>query len=166
MRKERCSNCGAEARVVRGAHHFKEIALKNVTLMGVKLIQCPTCGNEDVVIPRVNEVMRVLAMAVVNKPYRLAGHEVRFLRKFLGMTGEEFARLLHVEKTTLSKWENDDPPIGQQSDLLVRSVALALGEGLQGRQAEVVRQFERITKQPRHALELQVDPQTMSYRYA
>jgi len=166
MRKETCSNCGAAADLVRGPYRFDESGLKNVVLLGVEMIRCPKCGNQDVALPRVNKLVRALALAVVSKPYRLNGNEVRFLRKYLGMSGEGFARLLHVEKTTLSKWENDAPPIGQQSDLLVRTVVLSLGEGLQSHAGEVVRRFEHIRKPPRSTVRLEIDPETMDYQYA
>src|SRR5208282_941911 len=43
-----------------------------------------------------------------------------FSRKHMDLRQEEFARLLRVHKTTLSKWENNEDPIGLQSDLLAR----------------------------------------------
>lgn len=165
MKKGKCSECGAEVNVVRGAYCFEESALKNVVLLGVEMARCTECGNEDVSLPRVNKLMRALALAVINKPYRLNGDEVRFLRKFLGMTGAEFSRLIHVDNTTLSKWENRETAIGPQSDLLVRSVALALGEGLQAHTADSVRRFERVTKPPRSTLRLQLDSETLEYQY-
>jgi len=65
-----------------------------------------------------NALMRILALAVIKKPYRLTGEEVRFLRKYLRLT--EFSRLIHVDKTTLSKSENNDDRLGDQSDRLIR----------------------------------------------
>ncbi|MEK7408316.1 MAG: hypothetical protein AAB225_24860, partial [Acidobacteriota bacterium] len=126
----RCSACGARARIVRASYAFTESGIQRVVLQGIELIRCEKCGNEDPIIPRVNDLMRTLACAVVSKPYRLEGQDVRFLRKYVRMTGEEFARLLHVDRTTLSKWENDDDPVGEQSDRLIRMLALGLGEGL------------------------------------
>lgn len=166
MKKAKCSNCGMEVERVRGAYRFEESALKNVVLLGVETARCPKCGNEDVFLPRVNKLMRALALAVINKPYRLQGDEVRFLRKFLAMTAADFARLIHVDPATLSKWENHETPIGTQSDLLVRTVALALGDGLELDTAESVRRFERIAKPPRGTIRLQLDSETMEYRYA
>lgn len=138
MSKFRCSNCDKDAKVVRGSYPFKESGL-NVVLQGIELIRCKHCGNEDPIIPRVNDLMRTIAVAVICKPYQLRGEDVRFLRKYLRMTGAEFAHLMDVDKTTLSKWENNDDGVGSQSDRLIRLTVLALGEGLQEKLDEVIR---------------------------
>jgi transcriptional regulator with XRE-family HTH domain len=108
--------------------------------------------------------MRVIALAVIHMPYRLRGEEVRFLRHYLRMNGEEFSGLLHIDKTTLSKWENDDDRIGDQSDRLVRLVALALGDGLKEQLEEVVRQFPKIQSTSRK-ISIRLDPRKLSYQY-
>ena len=35
------------------------------------MIKCRKCGNADVVIPRINQLMRLPAVAVIRKPYHL-----------------------------------------------------------------------------------------------
>ena len=101
MKKAKCSNCGMEVERVRGAYRFEESALKNVVLLGVETARCPKCGNEDVFLPRVNKLMRALALAVINKPYRLQGDEVRFLgfdlERDTYSTGEAIHLVLHWE---------------------------------------------------------------------
>ena len=86
MKGMECSNCGAPARVAHGTYGLKEVGLKNVVLQGVEIVKCPKCKNEDPVIPNMNGLMRALALAVIEKPYRLTGEEVRFLRKYLRLT--------------------------------------------------------------------------------
>jgi DNA-binding transcriptional regulator YiaG len=49
--------------------------------------------------------------SIFQKPYQLRGEEFRFLRKHIDLNHEEFARLLRVNKTTLSKWENNEAPL-------------------------------------------------------
>jgi putative zinc finger/helix-turn-helix YgiT family protein len=164
MKKGSCSECGADARVIRGSYPFKESGL-NVVLHGVEIVKCDKCGNEEVIIPRVNDLMRTIAFAIVGKPYGLRGEEVRFLRKYLQMTGDQFSRLLHVDRTTLSKWENNDDNIGEQSDLLIRSIALALGDGLKQKVEQMVRDFEKIRK-PKRPVQFDVNAETQEYQYA
>ncbi len=166
MRKSVCSNCGKAARVVRGSYPFTESGLKNVVLKGIEMSKCNSCGNVEPVIPRMNDLFRALALAVVRQPHRLAGEDIRFLRKYLHMTGDQFSRLLHVDRATLSKWENDEDPIGAQSDLLVRAVALMLGEGLQERAGEFVRDFERIESKRKSHLQLNLNVRTLQFEYA
>jgi DNA-binding transcriptional regulator YiaG len=143
--KERCSECGGEIQIVRGNHQFKESGLQNVVLCGIELARCKYCGYDEPIIRGLNDVMRTIALAVVSKPYRLAGDEVRYLRKYVEMTSDKFARLLHIDRSTLSKWENGEDPVGAQSDLAIRMLVMSLDDGLRDKLSDVVReQFEKI----------------------
>jgi len=145
-----CSSCGAKAVVAVGTYPFKESGLNNVTLINVELIQCSVCGNVDPIIPDVNDLMRALAWHSATQRYRLSGEDVRFLRKYLKMSGVDFAQLLGVDKTTLSKWENDADIIGTANERLIRSVALSLGDGLKERSEEGIRSFTWIIEEYHH----------------
>jgi DNA-binding transcriptional regulator YiaG len=105
--------------------------------------------------------MRVIALRLIEKRCHLTGDEIRFLRKYLGMTGDQFCRLLHVDRTTLSKWENNNDPIGPQSDRLIRAVVMALGEGLKEKLEETVRHFATIGDCC-HPSRIRVNPQTLA----
>jgi len=157
MKKETCSGCGAMATVVRGDYRYVESGLNNVILLGIEIIRCPKCGNEDPIIPRIAGLHRALAYAVASQPFRLQGEDVRFLRKYVAMTQAEFAGLLHVHKSNLSKWEHNEDKIGDQSDRLIRAVAIALGEGLQKKIGEVVKSFPEIRQSARRRIELNVE---------
>jgi DNA-binding transcriptional regulator YiaG len=163
-KKIECSNCGAAARVVRGNYDFAESGLKRVRLQGIERIVCDKCGNVDPIIPRVDDLMRLLTVAVIAKPYRLTGEEIRFVRKYLRMTGDEFGRLLHIDRTNLSKWENDENKVGPQSDRLIRTIALSLGEGLRQNLEEVIRKFPEI-RDEHAAVRIDMDTEKMSYKY-
>jgi DNA-binding transcriptional regulator YiaG len=58
--------------------------------------------------------------AVIHKPARLSGAEVKFLRKHLGWSGADFAAHVGVDPTTVSAWENERKPFGTSSDRLLR----------------------------------------------
>jgi DNA-binding transcriptional regulator YiaG len=139
-----CSNCGAAAKVARGTYRFTESGLKNVYLAGLELIRCPKCKNVDPIIPNMRGLLQFLALAVLEKPWRLTGEEIRYLRKYLRLTGEQFSSYLGVDKTTLSKWENDRDPVGEPSDRLIRAVTLMMGEGLKASVEEIVSKFPKI----------------------
>ena len=88
------------------------------------------------------------------------------------LTAVEFAALLRIDKTTLSKWENDEDPIGEQSDRLIRLVVLELGEGLKEEMvrlketpADWIRGFPKIAKTSKKVA-LEVDPEKMIYKVA
>jgi len=159
-----CSACGGPTRVERGTYHFREAGLPNVYLQGLELVRCQRCKNVDPLLPRLNHLMRTLALGVIRKPCRLRGEELRFLRKHMDMTGTELCRLLHVDRATLSKWENNEDPVGIQSDRLIRLLALSLIKGLRGEAAEVRKLFPEI-QDTRKALRIDVNAETLEYEY-
>jgi putative zinc finger/helix-turn-helix YgiT family protein len=122
---KKCRTCGkAETTTSRETYLYTESGLPNVTLVGVDVRRCAACGAHEVLLPRVEDLHRVIARAVVHKPARLSGAEVRFLRKSLGWSGADFAKHLGVDPSTVSKWENDKEPIGPTSDRALRLMAV------------------------------------------
>jgi DNA-binding transcriptional regulator YiaG len=103
-----------------GTHLYTESGLPRVVLVGVEVRRCPSCGHNELVLPRVTELHRSIAHAVIHKPARLSGLEVRYLRKYLGWSGADLARHAGVEPSTVSNWETDKDPIGMSSDRLLR----------------------------------------------
>jgi YgiT-type zinc finger domain-containing protein len=165
MKKAECSNCGAEARVVRGDYEFKESGLRDVVLLDIELVKCGKCGNVDPILFQVDDVMNLIAVAILQKPYRLLGEELRFLRKHVDLPQEEFAKLLHVDKTTLSKWENNEDPIGIQSDLWARTVVMSRDKRLEKRAADHIRTFGKMANKQKR-VRVEVDTQKHEYAYA
>ena len=140
-----CSKCGSNARIVRGDYRFLESGLDNVVLRDIELVRCEGCDFEEPIIRGLDEVLRTITLALVSKPYRLAGEEIRYLRKYVEMSPDQFSRLLHIDRTTLSKWENNDDPVGAQSDLAIRMLVMSLDAELINKLSSVVReQFENI----------------------
>ena len=82
--------------------------------------RCASCGHHELVLPRVTALHRTIAHALIHKPARLSGPEVRFLRKHIGWSGADFAKHMGVDPSTVSNWENDKDPIGPTSDRLLR----------------------------------------------
>jgi YgiT-type zinc finger domain-containing protein len=157
MSRYECSNCGEPASITRGDYDFVESGLDYVVLHNAQIIECTHCGNRDPVIHKPKMLMNNLLVAVAGKPERLEGQDVRFIRKQLRMTQETFARFVATDKTKISKWENDADPIGPQSDLLIRSVAVSLSDEVSKQLArKVVEGFQNIAAE--HAVkELCVD---------
>ncbi|HWG19429.1 MAG TPA: YgiT-type zinc finger protein [Terracidiphilus sp.] len=119
-----CRACGGEMRSVRQDYQFKESGLDNVILKDIEVLVCDPCGSIVPRIPRLNDLMRTIAVAMIAKPSELTGPEVRFLRKFMDETIEGFARKLGVDRSHLSRIENESLGISRQTDRLVRALAL------------------------------------------
>jgi putative zinc finger/helix-turn-helix YgiT family protein len=96
--------------------------LKNVVLSGIEVRRCTQCDNYDVSIPRMEQLHRLIALAIIEKESRLRGEEVRYLRSLLGWSGASLARHMGVADETVSRWENDATPIGPQADRLLRLI--------------------------------------------
>ncbi|MDE0332609.1 MAG: helix-turn-helix domain-containing protein [Nitrospinae bacterium] len=121
----KCNACEQIYVESTGDYHFKSSGLDNAYIEDVRLIKCG-CGV-GLKIKAMGSVLDQLGNAVINKPGPLSGQEIRYLRKNAGLSAREFARLLEVNHTTLSKWENGRAP-GRASDLLIRFVYAAWKE--------------------------------------
>jgi YgiT-type zinc finger domain-containing protein len=119
-----CRSCSkAEMKTGTETYRYQESGLPNVVLVGIEVRRCPECG---LVLPRVAELHRAIALSVIHKPSRFSGLEVRYLRKYLGWSGADFARHIGVDPSTVSNWENDKEPIGTVSDRSLRMM-VAIG---------------------------------------
>lgn len=103
----------------RGAHNYGRV-LPGVMLFNVAVARCTACGETEVSIPMIVDLHRKLAWKVVEKKGRLTPHEVRFLRKHLGLSSADFAAHMGTRPETVSRWENGSAPIGETADRLLR----------------------------------------------
>ena len=125
----KCPQCRHEMVRTVENHRYAESGLPNVVLVGVEVRRCPNCGENMVAIPRMEELHRTLAMALIRHTSRLAPSEIRFLRKWLGLSGVDFAKHMGVTPETVSRWESvDNPkPMGGTAERLLR-LAVAHGQ--------------------------------------
>jgi DNA-binding transcriptional regulator YiaG len=166
MNTQACSNCGETAKVVRRNYRFAEMGLP-VELMRIRVIECPHCGNIDPVIPNMDGLMHALALTVLSRPSKLNGAEVRFLRKYVNKSAQEFSRFLHVDPTHLSKIENNRLEIGNRTDKLFRLLAVnmdpSLADGIQGLM-KLMPDIEDSCVDARK--DIQIDPSALAPEYA
>lgn len=165
MKQTACSNCGKSARSVRGDYQFKESGLRNLVLHNIETVRCGHCGSVDPVLHRADDLMRAIAQAVLWKPCRLNGDEIRFLRKHVGLTQDELVKYIPVDKTTVSKWENNEDPIGFQSDLFLRTVVMSLDEQLREGVPKLIQYFREVANKQKR-VRVEVDAKTLEFEYA
>lgn len=60
----------------------------------------------EVEIPRMEQLHRLLGCLIVLQPQPMNGEEVRYLRKHLGYSQEEFAQVLGVTRASVARWES------------------------------------------------------------
>jgi DNA-binding transcriptional regulator YiaG len=166
MKTERCANCGEIAKVTRKNYEFKEMGIP-VVLQQINVIECPHCGNIDPIIPNMDGLMRVLALAVLSNPNKLCGDEVRFLRKYVNKSAVEFSRFLHVDHTHLSKIENDRYEIANQTDKLIRLMVINMDPKLADGIKDLMKLMPNIADSCSEEKQgIQIDPATGTYQYA
>jgi putative zinc finger/helix-turn-helix YgiT family protein len=115
-----CLPCGGKLAKKRENYRYTSCGLPNVTLVGVEVRRCGKCGDHEVVIPRIEELHRVLAAAIVRRASRLIPAEVRFLRKYLGYSGVDFAKVIGVSAESVSRWENAKETMRPSVEKLLR----------------------------------------------
>jgi len=125
----KCLACGKAMTSAKENFNYSACGLPHVTLQGVEVRRCRSCGEHEVVIPRIEDLHQAIAMAVVAKKSRLTPAEVRFLRKHLGWSGADFARHMGVAAETVSRWENGREPIGAVADRLLRLLVVTKTPG-------------------------------------
>lgn len=122
-----CLECGSTMRTRRELVPFE----KPIGLPGVRLstlvARCPKCGAYEVIVPNLEGLHLAITRALVRKEARLAGPEIRFLRKVLGWSGSDFAEHMGTSAETVSRWETGATPIGPQADRLLRLMVLTRG---------------------------------------
>ena len=110
----------------RENYHYTASGLPHVTLQQVEVSRCPVCGETEVAIPHIEALHRAIAAVLVQKRARLAPEEIRYLRKYLGWSGVDFAAHMGVTPETVSRWERGTTPMGGQADRLLRLLVVNL----------------------------------------
>jgi len=116
-----CDDCGGQMTVEhRAVRRYELGGLPHVELHGVAVARCATCGAEEMAIPRIEQLHRVLASHFIRQSRAVTSTEVRFLRKHIGLATADFAKCMGVSRETVSRWETGTKPMGAQADRLLR----------------------------------------------
>lgn len=105
-----CLQCGTPMTTDRGSRDYEWSGIP-VLLADVEVRTCPECGEEEISIESVEALHRAIAMYLADKEERLTPREIRFLRKWLGLSNVDFARRMGVTQETTSRWQREDSPM-------------------------------------------------------
>lgn len=155
-----CDVCGYRELEHRSGQvwHFKESGLDNVFLRNIDTFHCPKCEKTYVSIPRSPELLRCIAEAILLKPGRLTGPEIRFLRKNLHLKIADFARLIGHNRVTLSSWENDKKQVQLHTDRTVRLLYLVSGAVSKKVRNQLLKRLQDQTKKGEVEYDVRLSP--------
>ena len=143
-----CIACGAPLVAHRETVRYDDCGLPDVYLVDVEVRRCRACGEEEIVIPRMAELHRAIAEALALRPAPLNGTEIRFLRKFLGLSQRELASRMGLRQETISRYENDRERMGSPAERLLRLLVLW---GSAGREQPPLLEIARESTRPSRA---------------
>jgi transcriptional regulator with XRE-family HTH domain len=128
-----CHDCGSQVSqrvaTLQEPYHYDLSGLKDVYLAGITIENCPKCEMESPIIPRIAELHALIAKSLVEKVTLLIGEELRFLRKWAGFPAKQFAALLWIDASHLSRMENGKTRhLGAPVDKLARAMAMAASD--------------------------------------
>ena len=115
----RCTECGTPQHAERRTMDYPESGLSNVQLINVPMWVCEQ-GHEEFEIPAVSQLHDLLAAMIVRKPARLAGPEIKFLRRRVELSGKTFAERIGITPVQLSRVETGARHVTHRMDLLIR----------------------------------------------
>jgi transcriptional regulator with XRE-family HTH domain len=107
----------------------------------VELIDCPMkeVFGEWVLDINLVALQRIVFHGLIHKMRPLSGKEMRFLRKFLGLSTSELAGKLGITHAAISKWESGQANVSPSQETYLRLLFCELF-----RDAELVRLFKEI----------------------
>ncbi len=98
-----CPVCASAMQQALVSTSYGEGGLPGVQLRSVHALRCIACSRLKLLVNR-TELHRAIAARLVRKPFALTAEEVRFLRRHLGCSNDQFARCLGVSPETASRW--------------------------------------------------------------
>ena len=119
-----CSVCEEAALAPRVISHDVGalVGMKSVMVHHVTALVCPNCGAVSVPGETLDAISFLLASSILQQS-ALDAVEVRYMRRLLGDTQEEFARSIGVDRATVNRWENSGIPITGTQAYAIRSHA-------------------------------------------
>ncbi len=123
----RCVNCSnkkdLKPSVIR-SHHFTESGLDSVYLKGlVRQYKCDQCGEKYTQYANIDAIHKKIAEMLIEKDAPLTCGELRYLRKYMGLSAEALGALVEYRHESLYRYEAGDWRIPTALDLAIRRLA-------------------------------------------
>ncbi len=99
----------------------------------IQLIDCPMKKviGEWVIDINLNALQLFIFKGLIHKPSPLEGKEVRFMRKFMGLTTVDFGKMLGVTHAAVVKWEKEQVNMSLVQDVYIRMLFIEMLKGME-----------------------------------
>lgn len=104
-------------------YQYTECGLQNVFIHGLTPM-VDDDGDEVIQIPFINGLHAAIAEGIVTHGKGMSNDELRFLRTEMGYTQAELARIVHVDKQTIGRWERGETPLDSTAEVVIRRLAI------------------------------------------
>ena len=121
----KCYECKGAMEGKREDYHYRESGLSSVVLEDILVYHCKNCRASVPEIPAVGVLHMLITWKILQKNSLLSADEIRFVRKAVGYSATELAKVMGVNKVSVSRWESGSQRIGKESDRLLRLVCFA-----------------------------------------
>lgn len=125
----KCVQCGTPAKRFRKAKREQRYQVGETTYYtNVPMKECPDCSEGYVDGPELKAAELAVASEVARRG-PAAGVSFRFMRRVLGIRGNEMAELLGVRPETISRWEQGRGEVDLSAWAVLSSIVLEEREG-------------------------------------
>lgn len=117
-----CMSCNSTKKMNEEivSHKYSESGLSNITLLGVTKYHCDNCGETTYNLGDVNQLNKLIVNSLIRKDSLLNGEEVKFLRKFMGYSGEMLGKIMGYTKDHIYKVESGSQEVNITIDHMMR----------------------------------------------
>lgn len=126
-----CCECGLPAVTTREDIPLE--ALPSAVIQDAYVYTCKN-GHREIGIPQLAQILRWIALRLIEKRSQLTGAEIRYLRKHLGFAAKEFAEFMSVKPETVSRWEGGTLSMSMAHE---KNLRIAVRSGLDVLQYEI-----------------------------
>jgi putative zinc finger/helix-turn-helix YgiT family protein len=116
----KCPTCELGKIPLQRTRRAYDVSLPDIVVEGLEQGLCPNCGEVILGIPRSQELDALILQTLLDKPSSLAGNEIRFLRRSLGLKAIALGGALAVNEQQVSRWETGKRPMPAAADRLLR----------------------------------------------
>jgi transcriptional regulator with XRE-family HTH domain len=101
---------------------FSGFAGIQVTLADTPGFECRKCGGKTIDGGLIKLFLALVGLEIVRQPERLNAEKARYLRKQLGLTQQQLADRMGIDRVTVTNWETGKE-ISPQHDFILRAFA-------------------------------------------